>query len=136
MFVTAPRSVLQFLGLETVVANMIEGAAGALGGGAGLGRDAAGVAGVAAVAAAGADGVGVAANAAVASGFNMGDFLHNMRKFGGFFSYMTSRWSIACFAVVSPTLLYPNRALFLRGHIELGRYIYLGQLTDERIALH
>ncbi|KLJ08061.1 hypothetical protein EMPG_16489, partial [Blastomyces silverae] len=34
IFITAPRSVLHFLGLEGAVASMIEGAAGALGGGA------------------------------------------------------------------------------------------------------
>ncbi|KKZ64395.1 hypothetical protein EMCG_09618 [[Emmonsia] crescens] len=140
MFVTAPRSVLQFLGLETVVANMIEGAAGALGGGAGLGRDA-GVAGVAAVAAAGADGVGVVANGAVASGFNMGDFLHNMRKFGGFFSYMTSRWSIACFAValtLNRVTIYGStrRHLSLKWHVRLAlRIIPIILFTSQIVSL-
>ncbi|KAK2736437.1 hypothetical protein FQN55_001613 [Onygenales sp. PD_40] len=91
MFVTAPRGVLRFLGLESTVANMIDSAAGMVGG-VGPERDATGVAGAVA-AAAGAETV------ADGSGFNVGDFIYSVRKFGGFFSYMTSRWSIACFAV-------------------------------------
>ncbi|KGY15189.1 hypothetical protein PABG_11975 [Paracoccidioides brasiliensis Pb03] len=92
IFVTAPRSILRFLRLETVVANMIDNATGVVGG-VGLAGD------EAVIAAAAVDGAGVAADAADASRFNFGDLLHNVRKFGGFFSYMTSRWSIACFAV-------------------------------------
>lgn len=82
----------------------MDGAVGAFGGGAGLGRDAAGAAGAATVAA-GADAAAVAADAAVPSGFSLSHWLHTMRKFGGFFNYLTSRWSLACFAVVSTTLI-------------------------------
>ncbi|OAX85385.1 hypothetical protein ACJ72_00233 [Emergomyces africanus] len=139
IFVTAPLSALQFLGLETVVANMINGATGALGGGAGLGTDAVDVAGGAAVAAAGADGAGVGADAAVAAGLNIGDLLHNMRKFGGFFSYMTSRWSIACFAValtLNRVTIYGStrRHLSLKWHIRLALRIIPVILFTSQIA--
>ncbi|PGH08095.1 hypothetical protein AJ79_06095 [Helicocarpus griseus UAMH5409] len=89
MFVTVPRNALRYLGLERIITNMIDGATGVVGG-AGAGGDVAGAAGAAAVG---------AADAAGASGYNFADLSHNMVKFGGIFSYMTSRWSIACFAV-------------------------------------
>ena len=33
-------------------------------------------------------------------GFNFGDIFDTVRKFGGFFSYIASRWSYTCFVVV------------------------------------
>ncbi|OJD16195.1 hypothetical protein AJ78_03627 [Emergomyces pasteurianus Ep9510] len=140
MFVTAPRSTLRILGLESVVANMINGATGALGGGAGLGTDAADVAG-AAVAAAAADGAGIGTDSGSAAGLNIGDLLHNMRKFGGFFSYMTSRWSIACFAValtLNRVTIYGStrRHLSLKWHIRLAlRIIPIILFTGQIVTL-
>ncbi|KAL2366163.1 hypothetical protein RJZ56_000810 [Blastomyces dermatitidis] len=141
IFITAPRSVLHFLGLEAAVASMIESAAGALGGGASVGRDAAGATGAAVVAAAGADGTGAAADAVVASGFSLGDLLHNTRKFGGFFSYMTSRWSLACFAValaLNRVTVYGStrRHLSLKWQVRLAlRIIPIVLLTGQIITL-
>jgi hypothetical protein len=34
------------------------------------------------------------------SGVYLAEFLQAMRRFSGFFSYLTSRWSLACFTVV------------------------------------
>ncbi|EAW06736.1 putative ubiquitin-protein ligase (Asi3) [Aspergillus clavatus NRRL 1] len=54
----------------------------------------------AAHAAAGAAGDGMADAAAQAeTGVYLADFFQAMRRFSGFFSYLTSRWSLACFAV-------------------------------------
>lgn len=89
MFVTIPRHVARFVGLDNMVNGLWEGAAG-IGEG-----DAVAAAGVANVAAEGATEAG--ANYA---GLNFTDIFHAMRRFSGFFSYMTSRWSLACFSVV------------------------------------
>lgn len=53
-----------------------------------------------AVAAAHAAGEGVAETAAQDSGLHIADIFHAMRRFSGFFSYVTGRWSFACFSVV------------------------------------
>lgn len=45
----------------------------------------------------------VAANAGTAAedgGINFADVFETLRKLGGFFTYITSRWSLACFTVV------------------------------------
>ncbi|OJJ44954.1 hypothetical protein ASPZODRAFT_134374 [Penicilliopsis zonata CBS 506.65] len=44
-------------------------------------------------------GEGLAAAAAEESGLGMIDMFQALRRFGGFFSYLTSRWSLACFTV-------------------------------------
>lgn len=51
-------------------------------------------------AAAQAAGEGVAETAAQESGLRIADIFNAMRRFSGFFAYMTSRWSLACFSVV------------------------------------
>ncbi|KAL2011004.1 hypothetical protein VTN00DRAFT_3722 [Thermoascus crustaceus] len=87
-FVTIPRHVARFVGLDNMVNGLWEGAA-VIGEG-----DAVAAAGVANAAAEGATEAG--ANYA---GLNFTDIFHAMRRFSGFFSYMTSRWSLACFSV-------------------------------------
>ncbi|EDN08442.1 conserved hypothetical protein [Histoplasma mississippiense (nom. inval.)] len=113
---------------------------GLFGGGAGLGRDAAGAAGAATVAA-GADAAAVAADAAVPSGFSLSHWLHTMRKFGGFFNYLTSRWSLACFAValiLNRVTIYGStrRHLSLRWHVRLAlRIVPIVLFVGQIIAL-
>lgn len=48
---------------------------------------------------------GTAAEAAQDSGIRLADVYHAFRRFSGFFAYLTSRWFLACFAVVSPAAL-------------------------------
>jgi hypothetical protein len=83
-FVTLPHNVARFAGLDVLFGN-----------GAGEGELAA------AAAATGANHIaeGIAENAGADAAFNMTDFFQAMRRFSGFFSYMTSRWSLACFSV-------------------------------------
>lgn len=49
-------------------------------------------------------GEGVAETAAEEAGLRIADIFNAMRRFSGFFAYMTSRWSLACFSVVRTTL--------------------------------
>jgi hypothetical protein len=80
-FVTVPQSLTRLVGLEAVVNPALVGNIWA------GGEDrAAAMAG----AEAGVDDTGL----------SFTDFLQAMRRFSGFFSYMTSRWSLACFCVV------------------------------------
>ena len=81
---------------------LVDGAMDIFGEGTGVADGGAGEA-VAAAIAAGADG-GVGADVADASGFSLAGMVDNARRFSGFFSYVTSRWSLACFAVVSQYL--------------------------------
>ena len=121
VFVTLPRQIFRLIGLESVAASLVGGAAG-LAEGHGLPMDTASA--IAATAGAGADGA-AAVDAANTSWFGVGELLQSLRKFGGFFSYMTSRWSLACIVVVcvskpsrlvhlnnSTAELLPFRALF------------------------
>jgi hypothetical protein len=89
-FVTAPRYMVHLLGLDGAMAAVVDNLAGpAQEGGA--------------AAAAGAGGVpleGVAEMVEGGTPWNLADIIQNMRRFSGFFSYMTSRWSLACFSVV------------------------------------
>lgn len=89
-FVTIPRQISRFIGLENMVTGLWEDAAVI-----GEGDAVAAAAGAANVAAEGAAAAGV--NNA---GLNFTDIFHAVRRFSGFFSYMTSRWSLACFSVV------------------------------------
>lgn len=43
---------------------------------------------------------GTAAEAVQDSGIRFADVYHAVRRFSGFFTYLTSRWFLACFAVV------------------------------------
>ncbi|PGH17080.1 hypothetical protein AJ80_04953 [Polytolypa hystricis UAMH7299] len=94
MFATVPRNIMRLMGIDTAAAEIVHGGADAVAAAAVLNTDAPEIAAAAAAAAAaGAQG------AADGAGSNLVDMLQSMRKFGGFFSYMTSKWSLTCFAV-------------------------------------
>ena len=99
VFVTIPREIVRILGLNRAVDFLVDGAMDIFGEGAGGADGGAGEA-VAAAIAGGADG-SAAADVADASGSRLAGVIDNARRFSGFFSYVTSRWSLACFAVVS-----------------------------------
>lgn len=86
-FVTAPRYMVQLLGLDEAVAAMADNIAGVAREG---GPAAAG----------GAPLEGMAEMAEDGTPWTLADTIQSLRKFSGFFSYMTSRWSLACFSVV------------------------------------
>lgn len=86
-FVTAPRYMVQLLGLDEAVAAMVDNVAGTAREGA-------------AAAAGGAPLEGMADIAEEGAAWTLADTIQSLRKFSGFFSYMTSRWSLACFSVV------------------------------------
>ncbi|KAK2754794.1 hypothetical protein FQN54_006687 [Arachnomyces sp. PD_36] len=86
-FVTAPRYMVQLLGLDEAVNAMVDNVAGTA-------RD-----GAAAAAAAGAPLEGMAGIAEEGTPWTLADTIQSLRRFSGFFSYMTSRWSLACFSV-------------------------------------
>lgn len=90
------------LKLDRAVGFLVDGAMDIFGEGAG-GADAGTAEAVAAAVAAGTDGA-AAAEAVEGSAFSFGDLIDNARRFSGFFSYVTSRWSLACFAVVGQYL--------------------------------
>lgn len=91
-FVTVPREVGRFIGLDNMAANLWDSPV-PMGGE----RNAIPPAAAATAAAA----VGDAAEAGARdAGLNLTELFHAMRRFSGFFSYMTSRWSLACFTVV------------------------------------
>jgi hypothetical protein len=79
------------------MATLMDGASRAAGGGTEVERDAAN----ALLAGAHGAAAGAEALAPERSGLSLGDLLQSARRFSGFFSYVTSRWSLACFAVVS-----------------------------------
>ncbi|EEP79772.1 conserved hypothetical protein [Uncinocarpus reesii 1704] len=102
IFVTLPGSVARMIGwdrfFESLIekgADLIERISGWIEGGA---TDAA-AAGLGAIEADGVTGAAGAAEAANGSGFSFGEITHGLSKFGGFFSYVMSKWSIGCFAV-------------------------------------
>lgn len=83
---------VQLLGLDEVVTAMADNIAGT----AREGAVAAGAAG----AAGGAPLENIAEMAGDGAPWALADAIQSLRKFSGFFSYMTSRWSMACFSVV------------------------------------
>ncbi|EEA28766.1 hypothetical protein TMatcc_002884 [Talaromyces marneffei ATCC 18224] len=83
-FVTLPHNVARFTGLDVLFGN-------------GLGRE--GELAAAAAATGGNIAEGIAENMGADAAFNVTDFFQAMKRFSGFFSYMTSRWSLACFSV-------------------------------------
>ncbi|EER27025.1 hypothetical protein CPC735_023610 [Coccidioides posadasii C735 delta SOWgp] len=102
LFVTLPGSVVRALGLDRLVGSLIERGADLIGELDGVidggtvdavagGMEIAGTDGVA--------GAAAAAEAANESGFSFGEMLYSLKRFSGFFNYMTSKWSIGCFAV-------------------------------------
>lgn len=100
-FSTLPRQVAKLVGLGNVAAQLMDdttASGGAVGGET-----------VARAAAETVMGEGTAGAAAAAagqeSGFHIADFFHTLRRLSGFFSYLTSRWSLACFTVVSANSL-------------------------------
>ncbi|KAJ9317928.1 hypothetical protein DTO271D3_2026 [Paecilomyces variotii] len=117
-FVTVPREVGRFIGLDNMAANLWDSPV-PMGGE----RNAIPPAAAATTAAA----VGDAAEAGARdAGLNLTELFHAMRRFSGFFSYMTSRWSLACFTVA----LVLNRVTIYastRRHLSLR--------WDKRLAL-
>ena len=89
-FSTLPRQAARLVGLDHMASHIMDYNSGT-----GLGGDA-----VAAGTQAMGDGAGAAA-AGQESGMSFTDVFQAVRKFSGFFSYLTSRWSLACFTVVS-----------------------------------
>jgi hypothetical protein len=85
-FVTIPQNFVRFVGLENIIANGWGGREGE-------------VVAAAAAANAGNHGAEGVADAVGDGSLNFVDVFHTMRRFSGFFSYMTSRWSLACFSV-------------------------------------
>lgn len=69
--------------------------------GGGLEGDAMAAATHAAAEVAGEGAADAAGAAAQGSGHHIADIFQAIRRFSGFFSYLTSRWSLACFTVVS-----------------------------------
>lgn len=92
-FSTIPRQLSRLVGLPDM-ATRISGHAP----GTGSAADAA-VAATQAVAGAAGERMADAATQ-METGVYLAEFLQAMRRFSGFFSYLTSRWSLACFAVV------------------------------------
>lgn len=88
-FTTLPRNIAKFVGLEGIASQLMENTSGS---------------GAAAAAGTQASGDGMA-GAAAATGSESGsfitDFFITLKRLSGFFSYLTSRWSLACFTVVS-----------------------------------
>lgn len=96
-FATLPRHIARLVGLENMATHFWSRVLGA-------GLIEGGTAEAATQAAAGA-GEGVADAAAQVGGIRFIDILDGMKKFGGFFSYVTSRWSLACLTVVRSSLI-------------------------------
>lgn len=95
-FVTLPRNLARLVGLDNVLSNDWLGNLR-------IGREADALAAAAASSTA-ANAAEGAAEAGLAEGsLNFTDMFQAMRRFSGFFSYMTSRWSLTCFSVVGFT---------------------------------
>lgn len=92
-FTTLPRHVAKFVGLEGMASQLMENTSGTGTAAAAAGTQAAGVMG---------EGM---AGAAAATGSETGSYITDLfvtlKRLSGFFSYLTSRWSLACFTVVS-----------------------------------
>lgn len=66
---------------------------------------------------------GVAEAAAQETGVTFADIFDAIRRFGGFFSYITSRWSFACFTVVGlPRLRNTHCGLSYNGDLTFLSY--------------
>lgn len=105
-FSTLPRQVAKLVGLGNVAAQLMDDttASGGAVGGETMARAAAET-----VVGEGAASAAAAAATGQESGFHIADFFHTLRRLSGFFSYLTSRWSLACFTVVSADNLYMNQ---------------------------
>lgn len=90
-FVTIPREFGRLLGLDNIAANLWDSPMP-------MGGERNGI--PAGAATAGAAVGGAAEAGARDAGLNFAELFQAMRRFSGFFSYMTSRWSLACFTVV------------------------------------
>ncbi|OKL57512.1 hypothetical protein UA08_07248 [Talaromyces atroroseus] len=104
-FATLPHNAARFLGLNNLI-SFGHGREGDL---------------AAAAAATGANHLaeGIADNAIPESPFSLTDILQTMRRFSGFFSYMTSRWSLACFSValiLNRVTIYASSRRHIRLH--------------------
>lgn len=101
-FSTLPRQVAKLVGLQDMATRFWGTSSGT-----GLETDAVVLATQTAAEAA-RDGVVDAASQAESS-LHFSDILQAVMKFSGFFSYLTSRWSLACFTVVN---IYPDYLYF------------------------
>lgn len=89
-FTTLPRHIAKFVGLEGIASQLMEDTSVSGAAAAAAGTQAAG------------DGMaGAAAATGSESGSFITDFFITLKRLSGFFSYLTSRWSLACFTVVS-----------------------------------
>lgn len=92
-FVTIPQSLARLIGFENVVDTIL------------MGNTRATRVGDTVAAAATTTATNIGLEGATEAGVNnpgssFSHFLHAMKRFSGFFSYMMSRWSLACFSVV------------------------------------
>ncbi|KAJ5584901.1 uncharacterized protein N7459_004701 [Penicillium hispanicum] len=114
-FSTVPRHVARMAGIEDFSLNIWGGAAPTAGE-TGLPGDAVAAA---SQAAAGMAGEGVAQVVGQGDNWYMAEFMHTMRKVGGFFGYLTSIWSFACLVealVLNRITIYAST----RRHLRLG----------------
>ncbi|EFQ96960.1 hypothetical protein MGYG_00004 [Nannizzia gypsea CBS 118893] len=132
--ITLPRQLVRFIGLDAAISSVLDSTARVFGveGGDAAGEDAAAAAAVIAAmtgtdangALPGGAAAGSAASAGTTSGFSIGGFIPSLKKFGGFFNYMTTRWSLACFIValvLNRVTVYasPRRQVTLKWHTTL-----------------
>lgn len=100
-FSTLLRQFAKLVGLESVAAQLMDDTAAS---GAVLEGEAVAVGARAAAETVVGEGAASAAATAQESGFHIADLFYTLRRLSGFFSYLTSRWSLACFTVVSVDL--------------------------------
>lgn len=93
--VAFPRRVARLVGFESMASRIMGRASDA------------GIDGhvAAAQTAGGAAGEGMAEAAGQSSGLRITDIFYALKRFSGFFSYVTSRWSLTCFSVVGTVRL-------------------------------
>lgn len=111
-FSTLPRQAARLVGLDSMASQIMDYSSGT-----GLGGEAV-AAGTQAAGAMG-DGAGAAA-AGQESGMSITDVFLALRRFSGFFSYLTSRWSLACFTVVSCAEVVLGRVQWALDLMHLG----------------
>ncbi|OJJ37682.1 hypothetical protein ASPWEDRAFT_39416 [Aspergillus wentii DTO 134E9] len=93
-FSTLPRQAARMVGFNNMASRLWGSASGG-----GLEGDAMAAATHAAAEVAGEGAADAAGAAAQGSGHHIADIFQAIRRFSGFFSYLTSRWSLACFTV-------------------------------------
>lgn len=98
-FITIPRGLIRILGLDGAVATVIESLPNLSRGRQITHWDMGNMA--VAAASSGSDGAGTATRAENMTGSGFFTVFQSLRKFSGFLGYITSKWSLTCFAVVS-----------------------------------